>query len=409
MPRHGGLRIAAAAAAVALVGVACGSGQAGDAPGADLAGSLSAEDAAAAAASVNAFGFELHAAVAEAGQNTVTSPLSASVLLSMVAAGAGGSTAEEMVELLRLDGPRDTRNAALLADLVDTEDVTLSMANSLWAAEGHPFEEDYVSFVQDTYGATLDEVDLGSQEAADAIDGWVEERTEGLIDEIAADLGLPDPQAVLVLLNTVYFLGSWTTTFDEADTRPMPFTLADGDQVPVPRMHRRDADVDVSFGTGFQLLRLPYGDEERFGMEVLLPDDGVALDELLAGLDAETWSAAVDDLRTVTLGEIALPRFELEWDADLGDTLRSLGMASAFGGGDFTPMSPANPALDAVVQKTYIRVDEEGTEAAAVTGGVMVESAAASSFVVDRPFAFTVSDAETGAVLFLGSVHDPRG
>lgn len=409
MPRHGGLRIAAAAAAVALVGVACGSGQAGDAVGSDLAGSLSAEDAVAAAASVNAFGFELHAAVAEAGQNTVTSPLSASVLLSMVAAGAGGTTAEEMIGLLRLDGPRDTRNAALLADLVDTEDVTLSMANSLWAAEGHPFEEDYVSFVQDTYGATLDEVDLGSQEAADAIDGWVEERTEGLIDEIAADLGLPDPQAVLVLLNTVYFLGSWTTTFDEADTRPMPFTLADGDQVPVPTMHRRDADVDVSSGTGFQLLRLPYGDEERFGMEVLLPDDGVALDELLAGLDAETWSAAVDDLRTVTLGEIALPRFELEWDADLGDTLRSLGMASAFGGGDFTPMSPANPALDAVVQKTYIRVDEEGTEAAAVTGGVMVESAAASSFVVDRPFAFTVSDSETGAVLFLGSVHDPRG
>jgi len=404
-----------AAAAAALVLVACGTvgGQPGDGAGdtlnADLAGSLSAEDAAAAADGVNAFGFDLHTAVAQDGDNTVTSPLSASVLLAMVAAGAGGDNAEEMVELLRLDGPRDTRNAALLADLVDTDDVTLAMANSLWAAEGYPLEDDYVSFAQDTYGATLDEVDLGSQNAADAIDDWVDERTEGLIDQIAKDLRLPNPQAVLVLLNTVYFLGTWTTTFDKDDTREAPFTLAGGDEVDVPTMHRSAAEVETSFGDGFQMLRLPYGEEERFGMEVLLPDEGVALDELLDDLDADAWRDAVDGLETATVSEVALPRFELEWDANLNEVLQSLGMVSAFGGGDFTPMSPADPVLDTVVQKTYIRVDEEGTEAAAVTGGVMVESAGPPPFRVDRPFAFTVSDRETGAVLFLGSVHDPRG
>ncbi|MEE6272959.1 serpin family protein [Georgenia sp. MJ206] len=412
-PRRTGL--VGAAAAVALLLVACGGvvGQPGDGavdgPRVDLAGSLSAEDAAAAAESVNAFGFDLHTGVAQDGANTVTSPLSASVLLAMVAAGAGGDNAEELVRLLRLDGPQDTRNAALLADLVDTDDVTLAIANSLWAAEGYPFEDDYVSFVQDTYGATLDEVDLGSQDAADAIDAWVDERTEGLIDEIAADLGLPDPQAVLVLLNTVYFLGTWTTTFDEAATREAPFTLADGDQVDVPMMHRGHAEVETSAGNGFQMLRLPYGDEERFGMEVLLPDEDVALDELLEGLDAGAWREAVDGLQPTTLVEVALPRFELEWDANLNEVLQSLGMEAAFGGGDFTPMSPAGPSLDTVVQKTYIRVDEEGTEAAAVTGGVVVQSAGPPPFRVDRPFAFTVSDRETGAVLFLGSVHDPRG
>ncbi|MCK6209054.1 serpin family protein [Georgenia sp. EYE_87] len=407
-------RLVAAAVALAPVLVACGGvgarpGGAGDSLDAELAGSLSAEDAAAAADGVNDFGFVLHTAVAQDGDNTVTSPLSASVLLAMVAAGADGENAEEMIELLRLDGPRDTRNAALLADLVDTDDVTLSIANSLWAAEGYPFEDDYVAFVQDTYGATLDEVDLGSQDAADAIDAWVGERTEGLIDEIAKDLELPDPQAVLVLLNTVYFLGTWTTTFDEDDTREAPFTLVGGDEVDVPTMHRTAAAVETSFGDGFQMLRLPYGEEERFGMEVLLPDEDVALDELLDDLDADAWRDAVDRLETVTLSEIALPRFELEWDANLNKVLQSLGMVSAFDGGDFTPMSASNPFLDTVVQKTYIRVDEQGTEAAAVTGGVMAESAGPPPFRVDRPFAFTVSDRETGVVLFLGSVHDPRG
>jgi len=407
-------RLVAAASAGALVLVACGAvdgrpGGAGDSLHADLAGSLSAEDAAAAADGVNAFGFNLHTAVAQDGENTITSPLSASVLLGMVAGGAGGHTAEEMVELLRLDGPRDTRYAALLADLVGTDDVTLAIANSLWAAEGYPLEDDYVTFVEDTYGATLDEVDLGSQDAADAIDDWVDERTEGLIDEIAGDLGLPDPQVVLVLLNTVYFLGTWTTTFDKDDTRDTPFTLAGGTEVEVPTMHRSAAEVETSLGDGFQMLRLPYGEDERFGMEVLLPNEDVPLDELLDHLDAEVWRDAVDGLETTTLSEIALPRFELEWDANLNEVLQSLGMVSAFGGGDFTPMSPRNRFLDTVVQKTYIRVDEKGTEAAAVTGGVMAVSAGPPPFRVDRPFAFTVSDRETGAVLFLGSVHDPRG
>jgi len=406
-------RIVSCVAATALLLAACG----GDAPSQEavgdeisvaLAGSLSPEEAAAAAAGVNAFGFELHGAVAEPGQNTVTSPLSASVLLAMVAAGAGGDTAEEMVEVLRLEEARDTRYAALLSDLTDTEDVTLSIANSLWAAEGYPFEDDYMEFVQDTFGATLDEVDLGAQQSADRIDDWVEDRTEGLIEEIAEDLDLPDSRAVLVLLNAVYFLGSWTTTFDEVETRDAPFTLADGSQVDVPTMHRTDPKVETADGEGFTMLRLPYGDDERFGMEVLLPDEDVALDDLLGQLDAATWQQTVAQLASSTPSQLALPRFEVEWDANLNDPLQDLGIVSAFGGGDFTPMSPANPFLDAVVQKTYIRVDEEGTEAAAVTGGVMDESAGPPPLLVDRPFAFTVSDSETGTILFLGTMHDPR-
>jgi len=406
-------KIVSCLGAMTLILAACGGdapsqGPVGDGVAAELAGSLSPEEAAAAAEGVNAFGFELHGAVAEPGQNTVTSPLSASVLLAMVAAGAGGATAEEMIEVLRLEEARDTRYAALLADLTDASDVTLSIANSLWAADGYPFEDDYIDFVQDTFGATLDEVDLGAQQSADRIDDWVEERTEGLIEEIAEDLDLPNAQAVLVLLNAVYFLGTWTTTFDEAETRDAPFTLAEGSQVDVPTMHRSDPEIETAPGEGFTMFRLPYGDDERFGMEVVLPDEDVALDDLLRQLDADTWQETVDQLASSTPSQLALPRFELEWDATLNDPLQELGIVSAFGGGDFTPMSPANPWLDTVVQKTYIRVDEEGTEAAAVTGGVMDESAGPPPLLVDRPFAFTVSDRETGTVLFLGTVHDPR-
>ncbi|MFO7778570.1 MAG: serpin family protein, partial [Nitriliruptoraceae bacterium] len=319
-----------------------------------------------------------------------------------------GETAEETVQVLRLEEARGTRYAALLAGLTDASDVTVSIANSLWAAGGYPFEGDYIDFVQDTFGATLDEVDLGGQQSADRIDDWVEERTEGLIEDIAEDLGLPNAQAVLVLLNAVYFLGTWTTTFDEAERRDAPFTLADGSQVEVPTMHRADPEIETASGEGFTMFRLPYGDDERFGMEAVLPDEDVALDDLLAQLDADTWQETVAQLASSTPSQLALPRFELEWDATLNDPLQELGIVSAFGGGDFTPMSPADPFLDAVVQKTYIRVDEEGTEAAAVTGGVMDESAGPPPLVVDRPFAFTVSDSQTGTILFLGTVHDPR-
>ncbi len=408
-------RALAALTAAGLTLAACGGGgeaRPPDARGSDgatdaLAGSLTSEEASEAGAAVNTFGFDLHRGVAEPSENTVTSPLSASVLLAMVAAGSGGETADQMVEVLGLESARDQRYAALLADLTADSDVTLSIANALWAAEGYPFEEDYLDVARDTFGATIDEVDLGSQEAADDIDTWVDERTEGLIESIAPDLGLPDPQAVLALVNAVYFLGTWTTTFDEADTRDAPFELADGASVDVPMMHLPDPELETATGDGFELVRLPYGEDERFGMEVLLPDEDVPLDDLLATLDADAWRAAVDDLAHSELSELALPRFELEWDAELNDVLTGLGMGSAFGGGDFTPMSPANPYLATVVQKTYIRVDEEGTEAAAVTGGAMRESAGPPPFEVDRPFAFTVSDRETDTILFLGTVHDP--
>lgn len=375
--------------------------------GVELVADLDPSEAGVVAEAVNGFGFDLLGGVTTGDENAVTSPISVATLLAMVLAGAGGDTAEAMADVLHLDDSRDVRVGALLRQLADTDDVTLSVANALFAQDGYPFEDDYMAFVRDSFGATVDETDLGAQETADEIDAWVAEHTEGRIEEIAEDLELPNAQAVLVLLNAVYFLGTWTTEFDPADTRDEPFTLVDGSQVAVPLMSLNEQEFAMTSRDGYQMLRLPYGEDGRYGMEVLLPDVDSSLPELLASLDADEWRAAVDNLSEQHLGTVALPRFELEWSAKLNDPLRQLGMGIAFGGGDFRPMSPGNPFLDTVAHKTYIRVDESGTEAAAVTGGVMATSAGLG-FRVDRPFAFTISDRDTGTILFLGAVADPR-
>ncbi|MCO8271724.1 serpin family protein [Actinoplanes sp. TRM 88003] len=370
---------------------------------ADLVDELTPADAGEVGRAVDKFAFDLLDAVAVDGSNTVTSPLSAALLLAMISAGADGDTATEMAHVLGLRPGRDPRVGALLRELADTEEVTLSVANALYS-DG-PLEDDYVKFVRRTFGATLEQADLASPQTAEAMDEWVRENTNGRIEGIARDLGLPDPQAVLVLLNTVYFLGRWTTSFDEADTRPVSFATPGG-PVDVPTMHLRDRTFPYTQRAGYRMIRLPYGEDERFGMEIVLPDKGEP------ELDAAEWRAAVDSLAPVTIDELALPRFELRWSAGLRKPLEQLGMRTAFmpGRADFRPMSPAAPAVGSVVQKTYIRVDEAGTEAAAVTGGVMVTSARMDTieFRVDRPFLFTISDRETGTILFLGRVTDPR-
>jgi serpin B len=404
--------------ATGIVTAGCGGasspGVPGDAGGidVDLIADVTGDDEQAVGDAVNAFGFDLLRQIGTDEENVVTSPVSVSALLAMILAGAGSDTAEAMAAVLHLEESRDVRVGGLLRRLSDTDDVTFSVANALWAREGTPFEEDYFDFVTGAFGATVEETDLGSQETADEIDAWVDDRTEGLIDEIAEDLGLPSGNAVLVLLNAVYFLGEWTTQFDPDDTADETFAVAGGDRADVATMHLRDVDFDHVQRDGYRMLRMPYGDDGRFGMEILLPDEGSSVGGLLDALDHVEWRAAVESLAESTFDDVAMPRFELEWDMTLNDPLTALGMGIAFdGASDFLPMSPTDPYLDIVVHKTFIRVDESGTEAAAVTGGVMADSAAVEPnvFRVDRPFVFTISDQETGAVLFLGAVADPRG
>ncbi len=381
---------------------------------AKLVADLAPGDARVVGQAVDDFGFDLFGQVADGKQNTVISPLSMAVLLAMLLAGADGDNATQIAKVLHLSDRRDVRVGALLGQLSGTDGATLSVADALWAGDGAPLEKDYAAFLQRTFGATVHNSDLGSPGTAQQIDKWAADNTHGLIKGIAADLGLPDPSMVLVLLNAVYFLGQWTTQFDAGDTRPEPFTLAGGGTAEVPMMHLSREHLDYTQRDGYRMLRLPYGKHGRYGMEIMLPDDGHSLAGLLGSLDATEWRAAVGSLHPETIEQLALPRFELRWKDTLDDALERLGMRAAFapGTGGFRPMSPADPVLSRVVQKTYVRVDEHGTEAAAVSGGAMAASAMMGDplvFRVDRPFAFTISDQQTGAILFLGAVTDPRG
>jgi serine protease inhibitor len=365
------------------------------------------------ASSAGKFGFDLFTGLS--GQdptgNVITSPYSAAVLLTLLMNGADGETRQAIGDVLHLDDPfNDDINSQhqTLSDYLTSADpdVELAIANSLWANEGTPFEDDYMAAMNELFEAEVEEIDLGSEEAVETIDAWVSEQTRDRIEEIAEDLGVPDPNLVLILLNAVYFLGDWTDPFDPERTSDGPFTTGSGDEVEIPLMQKDDTHLHGQ-ADGFQVLRLPYGDEERFGMEIFLPDEGTELEAFRDELDHEAWSDAIAQLGETRV-EVVLPSFELEYstEGDMDQVLQDLGMGIAYGGGDFTPMSSINPFLDTVIQKTYIRVDEEGTEAAAVTGGAMAESAP-PQFRVDRPFIFTISDSETNTILFLGQVNDP--
>jgi serine protease inhibitor len=401
-------RLGALSAVVVLLLAACAAHVPGDAGRIDakLVSDLEPGDAQAVARAVDAFGFDLFHQVADGKQNTITSPLSVAVLLAMVLAGSDGDTSTRMARMLHLGERRDVRVGALLRELADTDEVNVSVADALWAAPAAPLRKDYQDFVRRTFGATVEQDDLGSPQIVKTIDDWAAKNTSGRIDRIAAELGLPDEQAAVVLMNAVYFLGRWKTRFDGAATRPSPFAVGGGAAVDVPTMRLNPAKLDYAQLDGYRMLRLPYGKQGRYGMEIMLPDRGRTLADVLAGLDETGWRAAVGRLSGRANVEVTLPRFELRWSGRLTEPLQRLGMPTT----GFTSMSAADPALASVVHKTYVKVDEKGTEAAAVTGGAAVMSSAANpiDFRVDRPFAFTISDRETGAILFLGAVTDPR-
>lgn len=405
------LRVALAMVVLLVLAASCAAEPKGDASRieAQLADRLTEPDAERLGHAVNTFGFELLAVVPEKDGNKIISPVSVSTLLALVLAGAEGETATEMASVLHLEESRDERLGGLLLKLSDSSEVTLSVANAIWADVGIPLNSDYLDYVTDTFGATAKEADLGLPATADEIDQWAKDNTGGRIDKIASDLGLPSDQIILALLNAVYFLGDWTNPFDPSDTRTEPFHQHEG-KVDVPLMHRSDAKIEYVESDDFSMVRIPYGKNKRYRFEIALPNPHSSLTELLTQMDAAKWRTTSDGATETVIQDLAIPRFELRWDAELTKPLQSLGMELAFGAGDFSRMSPAATQLEKVVHKTYLRVDEKGTEAAAVTGGVMPVSAPAviKEFRVDRPFAFAITDRETATILFVGAISNPK-
>ena len=353
------------------------------------------------------FGFKLLQDLRERApdESIFISPLSISIALTMTYNGAVGETERAMAEVLEIDAldlsTINNSNKALRDSLEDPDPkVEISIANSIWSRQEVDFNPEFLERNRAFFGAEIASIDFSSPQAIEMINEWVNTNTNGKIEKIVDRI---DPQTLLFLINAIYFKGNWQDEFDKAMTRPGVFHLPNGSEKQV-QMMRREGEYPYFRGEDFEATTLPYGDG-RLGMYIFLPSSNSNLKKFLRDLNADNWEDWISQLQN-RRHEIMLPRFKLEYEIRLNDTLEALGMGIAFGGGaDFSGMGPSL-FISEVRHKTFVEVNEEGTEAAAVTAVVGVKSLP-PAFRVDRPFFFAIYDAETETILFMGTVTEP--
>lgn len=367
-----------------------------------------------------AFGLDLFGAVAR-DDNLMVSPYSIATALSMLYPGARGVTAAEISDVLHLSVEDNTLHA--VRNHIDTslatpsppvgeedtrEPFTIRPANSAWGQGGYPFLEDYLGILAENYGAGLRLVDyVGDPEGSRVlINDWVEDATEDRIEDLVPE-GAITVDTRLALVNAIWFKANWSKQFDPAATTQGNFSLLDGTQIEVPLMHAGLRTGYVSADL-FEAVRLPYAGDAA--MVVLLPTQGSPA-ELAAALDP----ADLDIVWRQHRVEIALPSFEFDAEIDLKTALQDLGLSAAFeppsgDGADFTGITEVRELfVTGAFHKTFIAVDEQGTEAAAATAIIVgLESEPPpATLTVDRPFLFWIEHSSTGEMLFLGQVTDP--
>jgi serpin B len=356
------------------------------------------------------------------GNNTMISPYSMSIALAMTYAGAKGDTATGMAKALHFDlTPEKLHPAFDQLDLAlasrgqdaqgkDGKPFRLNVVNALWGQKGYDFVPDYLDTLAVDYGAAVNLEDFVSatEDSRKAINDWVAYQTEDKIKDLLAP-GSIDSTTRLVLTNAVYFNASWAKKFEHDSTADAPFTLSDGTQVNVSTMH---GDVSGSYADGadFVAAELPY-DGQDTSMVVVVPKSG-PLDAFEAGLDGAKLQAISAALEGAEVA-VSLPKFTFKGKASLSQALTALGMGVAFSdAADFSGIhAEGGLEISDVIHQTFVAVDEDGTEAAAATAVVVGTTSIAPpgiDFKADRPFVFMIRDVQTGTILFLGHVTDPR-
>jgi serpin B len=352
--------------------------------------------------------------------NVFLSGLSASMALGMTMNGAAGATWNAMRQTLRFGDLSEEEIDASYRDLIAlllTLDprVVIGIANATFADDAFAVRQDFLDRLREFFDAEAGTLDFQDPSSIDVVNAWAAEKTHDRIKEILKSW---PPDAVLALLNALYFKGDWTEKFDRGETAPRTFELSSGETVQVEAMRSEEALLRVGHDaeTGATVGELPYGGR-AFVMDVVLPPEGTSLDVFLEGADGAAWNRWTQALPgDFSTGVVQLPKIELEYERVLNGELIAMGMAVAFGEGDVAPdfsrIGPGDLAIGLVKQKTYLRVDEEGTEAAAVTVVVVnqiVSVPATPALIVDRPYLFAIRERLSGTVLFLGVVRDPRG
>ena len=361
----------------------------------------------------NAFSFALWSKVSgsQPNENVFISPLSASFALGMTLNGAANETFDQMRAALQVGGVAqadiNANYKSLIALLTSLDpSVTMRIANSIWYRQSFPFKQSFTDAAQSYFDAHVQGLNFDDVTGSlGTINGWVNQKTNGKIPKI---LDTIDPADVMFLINALYFNGSWRTRFDPAQTTDAVFTTAPGVTQPT-RLMFRDGDASYARTDTYQAVDLAYGNG-AFTMTVLLPNAGTGIETLSASLTAEAWRALTSSFEKNEV-ELWLPKFKLSYERLMNGDLAALGMVAPFEANvaDFTNMSPLGRQLfiSFVKQNTFVDVNEEGTEAAAVTAtGIRATSLDPSVHImrVDRPFLFVIRERLTGTVLFMGKV-----
>jgi serpin B len=331
--------------------------------------------------------------------------------------GAAGETQAAMEQTLEFTGmTTDDINQSYrsLIDLLTNLDrnVAFEIGNSIWYREGMAFEQSFIDVNKEFFDAVVRAINFNHrEEAARIMNSWVKEKTRGKISEIVKADAI-DANTVMFLINAIYFKGTWTFEFKKENTRDDVFTKLDGSQIPC-KMMNMTGTLSYVENDLFQAVDLPYGNQ-LFSMTIFLPKLPLDVNALLAELTQENWEAWLASFDDHTI-ELQFPKFTLEYKLTMNDVLKALGMEIAFDKyrADFTRMyaGPERLFIDEVIHKTFVKVDEEGTEAAAVTSvEIGVESSEPSYPLmrVDRPFLFVIRDQHSNTILFMGKIVEPK-
>jgi serine protease inhibitor len=344
--------------------------------------------------------------------NLFISPTSISLALAMVYNGAAGETKTAMEEAMQVAGlTTDEINEtyqSLMNGLVTLDpEVTLTIANSIWHHNTFEVSQPFIDVNTNFYNAMVTPLDFGNPSSVEIINTWVSDQTNHKITEILQSI--PD-YAVMYLINAIYFKGTWKYQFNEDYTYDRNFYPEAGNTGMKPFMHQT-ADAMVKSNNLFKGLILPYGND-LFNMVILVPEDGKVVADICADLTVENWNTWMEEFSLSENLKIHLPKFKFEYEETLKKVLTELGMGIAFSdNADFTGINPAgNLLITEVKHKSFVEVNEEGTEAAAVTSvevGVTSVGPPVNEFVADRSFIFAITEKSTNAIIFIGKLNMP--
>jgi len=364
----------------------------------------------------NKFGFEMFKILNESAVNSnlLISPVSIAYALAMTNNGANGVTNEQIKLALSLTGYTDTEiNTALqrLSNSLETMDekVVMDVANSIWYRKGITINPTFIDVNKRSYDAEISALNFDDPNSVNVVNGWVAAKTHDKIPTIIQEI---NPDDVMYLINAIYFKGTWKYTFNAEYTENLTFNLNNGSPVVAPTMNQK-AKYKYCATEYAELLEIPYSNGS-YNMVILLPKRDLNVNSFINKLDQNFWNRSLKAMQEKPDVNLYLPKFKFAYGKGLVTSLKRLGMVVPFSGSaDFSRISTdANLAISNVIHKTFIEVNEEGTEAAAVTAIVMESTSAGGQtnnfyFTVDRPFVFAIKEKTDNTILFLGKVENP--